>query len=120
MQDIPLTYYKRVILWNIVGNHQVASLKEASVCLRLIEKLRLSDEEARDSKFRQTPIGFEWSLPGDNFGNRMVGLEQDEAAALTAAIEAHQPVRVSDAVWMLPLTEQLKEPQLKGEPAYAT
>lgn len=107
MQQIPLTFYERIILWNLCGAHQVGSLKEASVYLRLIEKLRPTDEESRETGLRMTEQGLQWSMAKENYGNRVISAEDDEARALKAVLEGQRSVRVSDAQWMLKLTELL-------------
>jgi hypothetical protein len=106
MQSIPVTFYERVLLWNLTGNHQVQSLRDASVYLRLIEKLRPSDEEMREAQFVQEGQGFRWSVPERGYGDRTVELEDTEAAALRTAIEGAQNIRVNDAAWMQRIADQ--------------
>lgn len=115
MQQVPLTFYERFILWNLCGNHQVANLKEAAVYLRLIERLRPSDEEMRETRFTGDGRNFQWQLPREGYGNLVAALEDEEAKALAAVIEGAQPVRVNDAVWMLRLTASMRpEPAMRA------
>ena len=114
MTTAPLTFYERVILWNLCGGHQVANLREAATYIRVIDKLRPQDAEKKESQFKITDRGFNWFLPHDNYGNRVVELEDDEAAALVAVMEAQQNIRVSDAEWMLRLTELLHREPVKA------
>ena len=103
----PLTYYERVMCWNWCGLQQVASLREAATYIRLIEKLRPTDAEMRETQFATTEQGFKWNVPQHGYGNKVVNLEDSEAEALKATLEAQQNIRVSDAEWMLRLTESL-------------
>lgn len=113
MQNLSLTYYQRITLWQLVGAHPAPSLKEASVYLRIIEKLRLTDAEMLGSQFVQEQGRFSWRLPDPEYGTRTVELENEEAKALVAAMEAPAPVRVSDAEWMLKVIEELQELSVK-------
>jgi hypothetical protein len=113
MQNLDLNYYQRIILWTILGSHQVTTLKDASVYLRLIEKIRLNDGEMLASQFVQDQGRMSWSLPVAGYGDRTVELETDEAKALVAAMEAPSPgLKVNDAGWMLKMVEDLNaQPQ---------
>jgi hypothetical protein len=108
MQSLPLNYYQRIMLWQLVGAHPVSSLKESSVYLRIIEKLRLTDSEMLATQFVQDVGRFSWRLPEQGYGDRTVELENEEAKALVTAMEAPAPVRVSDADWMIKVLEDLK------------
>ena len=106
MQSLTLPFYQRVFLWNVIGNHAAPNLKEASVGLRVIEKLRLTDEEQLESEFAVNGQQYGWKLPDPDYGTKTVDLETDEGKALAAAIEA-APTRVMDAVWLQPIVDQL-------------
>lgn len=109
MQAADITYYQRVILWLMIGSHQAANLREASTYLRIIEKVRLTDQETRDSQFLQLESGqCSWRLPAPGYGDKCVELEDSEATALIAAIETASPVKVIDAAWMERLISALK------------
>lgn len=109
MQNLSLNFYQRIMLWQLVGNHPAPSLKEASVYLRIIEKLRLTDTEMMATQFVQDSGRFSWRLPEQGYGDRTVELENEEAKALAAAMEAPAPVRVTDAEWMLRVVGELHE-----------
>ena len=51
MESLNVTYYQRIILWGQVGNYEAPNLNETAVFLRLIEKLRLTDQETLDTEF---------------------------------------------------------------------
>jgi hypothetical protein len=108
MQSLSLNYYQRIMLWQLVGAHPVSSLKESSVYLRIIEKLRLTDTEMLATQFMQDAGRFSWRLPEQGYGDKVLELENEEAKALVAAMEAPAPVRVSDAEWMVRVVEELK------------
>jgi hypothetical protein len=105
MQALHLTYYQRVILWNHLGSIQVEKLREASIYLRLIEKLRLTDQEITETQFVMEGPRFSWRLPEADYGSRTVEFEDEEMQALAGALEKVQGVRVNDAQWMLKLVE---------------
>lgn len=108
MQSLDLKFYQRVYLWSTVGNHSAPNLKEAAVFLRIIEKLRLTDQEQRETEFGTNGDRHVWKNPAPDYGSKTVELEDEEARALAAAIEA-APLRVNDAVWLDPLVKQMKE-----------
>jgi hypothetical protein len=108
MQSIFLTYYQRVILWNMVGAHQAQNIKEADVYLRVLGKIRLTDRETTESKFIAVQGAFSWNLPSAGYGDKDIELEDSEAAALITAVESFSPVRVNDAEWMQRVVTLLK------------
>jgi hypothetical protein len=108
MQNLSLNFYQRIMLWQLVGAYPAPSLKEASVYLRIIEKLRLTDSEMMATQFMQDQGRFSWRLPEAGYGDRVVERENEEAKALLTAMEAPAPVRVSDADWMLKVVDELK------------
>jgi len=109
MTSVSLTYYQRVMLWNLIGAAKAPSLKEASVYLRVMEKIRLTDQESAESQFLSDNNGVSWRLPSPGYGNKTVELEESEVKALTTAIEAAPEIRVADAEWMIKVLEQAKE-----------
>jgi len=119
MQSIPLTYYQRLILWNICGSHAAPSLREAAIFLRLIDKLRLSDTESRESQFSTDNNRFAWKLPKAGYGDKVFELEDSDCVALASAIDASTPVRVVDADWLEKLVTRLlntPKPDPKPDP----
>ncbi len=107
MQKLTVNFYQRVMLWQMIGGHPTKSIKEASVHLRVIEKIRLTDKEMLTSQFFQENERSTWKLPDINYGVKNLELETDEAKALIETLEAPAPVRVSDAQWMLKLVDEL-------------
>lgn len=105
MQSIFVTYYQRVMLWNNLGAITVEKLRDAAVYLRMIEKLRLTDQEITETQFVVDGPRFSWRLPFPEYGSCMVEFEDEEVKALADAIEKMQGIRVSDAEWMLKLVE---------------
>lgn len=110
MLNLKLEFYQRVYLWNTIGNHNAPSLKEASVFLRIIEKVRLSDQEQRDTGFGIVEGRYGWNPPSPDYGLKAVELEDEEAKALATALEA-SPLRVNDALWLDPLVKELQREQ---------
>jgi hypothetical protein len=113
MQSLSLAYYQRVMLWNMIGNYSAPNLKEASVYLRIIEKIRLSDIEQVETEFTSTGNQYGWKLPAPSYGNCVVDLENEEAKALATAIESATPVRVIDAEWLSNMVAELRHPVLE-------
>ena len=101
------------MLWNVVGGHNAKSVKEASVYIRLLEKIRLSDTESADSSFKMVGMQFSWNLPEAGYGDKVIELENDEAKALIDVIESIPSIKVSDAEWMLKVINdiQVEEPK---------
>ena len=109
MQSLLVTYYQRVMLWNMVGAFQVSSLSAASVYLRLIEKLRLTDQEVTETQFVMDGPRFSWKLPKDNFGDKTIELENSEGDALIKMLEdGPAPIRISDVSWMKKIVATLQ------------
>src|SRR5262245_54214860 len=116
MISVHVNFYQRICLWNICGNAQVGNLKDAAPYLRLIEKLRPSDEEMMETQFRmEERMGYVWRAPSAGYGDRDIELEADEQARLTEALENQQQVKVADAAWQFKLLDQIK-PAAKPEP----
>jgi hypothetical protein len=108
MQSLDLKFFQRVYLWNLIGSHTAPSLKEAAVFLRIIEKIRLTDAEQRETEFGAVNERYLWKSPSPDYGGKTVEFEDEEAKALAAVIEA-APLRVNDAVWLEPLVKQITE-----------
>jgi|SRR5215472_14248523 len=111
MQSLFLTYYQRLILWNMVGTHTAPNLKETAVFLDIIKKIRLTDQEAKESQYVNDGQRFLWRLPSEGYGDRIFELESAEAEALAKAIEAATPIRVIDAEWLAAVVGQLRAEQ---------
>jgi hypothetical protein len=93
----------------MIGGHNAQNLKEADIYLRILGKVRLSDEETTESQFMISGQGsFSWKLPSNGYGDKTVELENAEAAALTTAIESCSPVRINDAEWLGKVVSHLK------------
>jgi hypothetical protein len=73
------------------GNHNAANLREASVFLRIIEKLRLTEQEQREIEFTSNGQSYNWKPQLNGYATKSVELESDEAKALAAAIELGYP-----------------------------
>src|SRR5262245_16253509 len=108
MTQIHLNFYQRVTLWSLIGNYQARNLKETSVFLRVLDKVRPNDEEMREAQFVADGSQFRWRLPDVNYGDRDLDLEKEEAEGLASALESQQGVRVADAAWMFAPLDQLK------------
>ena len=68
--------------------------------LRIMEKIRITDDEQRETGFSLVGQQYTWKPMPEDYGRRDVPLEAEEAKALTAAIELASPLRVADAVWL--------------------
>jgi hypothetical protein len=113
MQTITLTFPQRLILWNMVGNHNATSLKDASVYLRILDKVRLTDQEQVETGFTIVGQQYSWRQMPNGYGTMDINLEVDEAKALSTAIETATPVRVADAAWLAELVTALAHPKLE-------
>jgi hypothetical protein len=110
LKDFSVNWYQRISLWSRIGSIPAPTLKEASVFLRILDKVRPTDEESKVAKLTATNNGYAWSqLPSIEYGSRQVELEDEEAKSLADALDTHpQPVLVADAAWMLLLLERLR------------
>ena len=109
MKIIPINWYERMVLWSRVGSMQAPNLQQAHVCLRILGKLRPSEEEVKVANLEMTEGNFRWRLPSVEYGSLQLELEDDECKALADGLDNHpQPVMVSDAAWMLELLEKLR------------
>jgi len=115
MTSLSLTYYQRVMLWNLIGATNAPSLKEASVYLRVMEKIRLTDQEATESQFFSENGTINWKLPKPDYGSGEFRLEEGEAKALMEVIEKASPIRVLDAEWLERLVEQCRSNTLAAQ-----
>jgi len=113
MQSIFLSYYHRLMLWTLTGSHSVERLADAAVLLRVIEKVRLTDEESITTEFRANGSQIAWKLPEAGYGDKLVEFENEEARALAGVIEGARGVRVSDAEWLMKTLEKLQQPAAK-------
>src|SRR6516162_7418314 len=100
MQQLFVTYYQRVMLWNMIGSHTVPTLDAAATFLRLLEKIRLSDQEVTESQMVMEAGNFTWKQPSQGYGDRLLDLENQEAEALAALIREVKGVRIQDALWL--------------------
>lgn len=110
MKEIKVNFYQRITIWMMLGNHQCRNLKETSTFLRLHDKLRLTDDEMRDTQFVLDGMQYRWRLPSMDYGERTVELADDEATALVQAFDAVEGVRVTDAFWINALIDPLRPP----------
>lgn len=121
MKNISLNWYQRISLWARVGSMQTPTLKEASVCLRILDKIRPKEEEVQATKLTITEANYRWTLPDIDYGSVKLELEDEEANALANGLDNHpQPVMVADAAWMLELLSRLRaddKPQQEVIPA---
>jgi hypothetical protein len=109
MTHIHLSFYERLGIANIVGQHQVPRLREAAILLRILEKVRITDTEMSEAQFKA--VGSDqvsWRVPSPRYGERDVALEAEEAQALAQVFDAVENIRVSDAAWICRLADSLR------------
>jgi hypothetical protein len=107
MRNLTLNYYERVQLWNLIGAHKAPRLREAAVLLRCIEKVRPSDEEARETQLTLDRTQMSWRTPAPGYGEREIAFEDEEAAALVGVLDTLEGVRVADWAWIVPIAAAL-------------
>ena len=108
MTDIRLSFYERISIWNLIGNYQAPRLKDVAVLLRVMEKVRPTDKEMEEAQLVQKDSQMSWQIPRPGYGDRMVALEAEEAAALAQVFDSIENVRVSDGAWICRLMESLQ------------
>lgn len=108
MTHVHLTFYERLSIANIVGQHQVPRLREAAILLRVFEKVRITDAEMQETSFKAVNSDqVSWKVPSPQYGERDIALEAEEAAALAQVLDAIENIRVSDAAWICRLADSL-------------
>jgi len=101
MTHIQMNFYQRVMIWNLIGAHKVPRMLEAAPFLRVIEKVRLMDEEVTQSQYINDDGRISWQLPESGYGSKAIELEQEEIKAIASAAEQSQiPILVRDAEWI--------------------
>ena len=90
-------------------------MKDASTYLRILDKIRPSDEEKALCNFKATDTGCSWKQDLElNFGNKQLDLEDEEAEAIIKSLETDNniaQISIRDASWMCELVEDLKNPK---------
>lgn len=110
MKTVFVSWYERIALWARIGTVQAPSLKEADVYLRIIEKLRPTDTERRETNLKAVGSGYEWKPDLGSYGDKVIELEDEEAEALITGLENHpSPVFISEAAWIRRITNDLKQ-----------
>ncbi len=109
MTSVELNWYERVVLWMRIGAMPAPSMMEAHKLLRIIEKVRPTDQEQEETKLTIEGLNYRWTLPFHRYGDKKIELENEEAKALADGLDNHPlSVLVSDAAWMLKLIAQLR------------
>ncbi|HNY39480.1 MAG TPA: hypothetical protein PKJ41_03765 [Bryobacteraceae bacterium] len=111
MKTTTLNFYERIALAALVGA-QGGRTAELSTFLRIYEKVRISEEERGATDLVQQGDRVEWKLPSPAFGTRSVGLEQEEAEALSGIIEDFlstvEKITVEEVAWRRRVVGDLK------------
>ena len=108
MQSVELTFYERIILWNMVGSQSAGNLKEAVILYGVLQRIRPTDTEMLDTEYVANQSGSSWKLPSRGYGDITLELDGEQAPLLARMLEMPQPVRVNDAPWLQWLVERLK------------
>lgn len=116
MMSINFNWYERIVLWMRIGAMPVPNINAANVFLRILDKLRPSEQEQQDTKLSIEGLNYRWVLPHHQYGDKQIEFENEEAKALADGLDNHpMEVRVSDAAWMLRLLAQLRAPVAVAE-----
>src|SRR5215467_13659393 len=118
---VTLSFYSRVMLSQIIGNYPAANLKQASVYIRILDKMRITDPEVAATGMVVKDSRIHWELPTPDYGDKEVSFEIEEAAAIVVALDnSPLPIKIGDAVWMTKLVDDLSpKPVLVGAPELA-
>lgn len=116
MTKLTINFHQRMGLWLRLGSAQVPSLREASVLIRIMERIRPIEPELKEVKYKQEGGQISYLLPEPTYGTMYYDFENDETEQLIECLNNHkQPFRIDEAAWMLALIKDLEE-QLNVEP----
>lgn len=109
MKRISLTGLERIKLEGIIGAQRVSDISSLSVLYNLREKIRLNDEERRTLAPRRLPDGRELfdRTAVEQMPERIIDLEDFEAARLKEVFEGWSEWTVDDWKWVEPLSKKL-------------
>ena len=91
--------YEQIVTAEIVGQ-QEGRLADISAYLRILDKIRITDEERKSSKMEVADGQLRWQLPSQSFGSSQVMLEDQEARRLSDLLENWPKVTIRDVAWI--------------------
>ena len=110
MKTTTLSFYERIVITEIVGQ-QEGRLADISAYLRILDKIRISDEERKESSLEVQDGQLRWQLPSTDFGTREVHLEDEEVRRLVQLLETWPKVTIRDAAWIGRVVSELRAEQ---------
>ena len=115
MTQVTINFHQRLGLWMRIGTAQVPSLRDAATLIRVLERIRPTEEEMKKVNYKQDKTTVEYTLPDLSYGVKTYEFEDEESRRLIDTLNGHQnPFRIDEAAWMLALIEDL-ENQMKSE-----
>lgn len=89
----------------MISNHNAENLIAASNYLRVLEKIRPTDEESRETQLISSGPNMQWRLPYQFYGDKDVEFEDVEVESIQKVINTASPIRVFDAEWLQKLVK---------------
>ena len=107
MKTTTLNFYERIVTAEIVGQ-QEGRLADISAYLRILDKIRITEEERKSSNMEVADGQLRWQLPSQDFGSSQVMLEDQEARRLSDLLENWPKVTIRDVAWIERVVSDLK------------
>lgn len=107
MKTTTLNFYERIVLGEIIGQ-QEGRLADIAVYLKILDKVRLSEQERKESQMKVDDGQLKWMLPEAEYGMIVAEFEDEEARRLAQLLESWPKVTIRDAGWIGRVSAELK------------
>ena len=108
MKNTTLNFYERIRTLDILGV-QEARLAEVAIYLRIIDKIRFTEDEEKAAKLKRNESSVQWELPNPEYGTITAQLEDVEAEKLLGLLQSWPHISTRDAKWILRVVDDLKK-----------
>jgi len=103
MKNITLNFWQRVGLMNVLGA-ATGPLAKITALTRVYEAVRLTDEEMQQVQIQDLGNGRSALMPpSPEWGTKTIEIEDADAKAVLAEIEAYSAFQISDMAWVNPI-----------------
>jgi hypothetical protein len=83
-------------------------LTDISTYLRILDEIRITDQERETSNLQVQDGQLRWQLPAADFGTREIQFEDEEARRLSDLLETWPKVTIRDVAWIERVVSDLK------------
>jgi hypothetical protein len=113
MKTTTLNFYERIVTAEIVGQ-QEGRLADISAYLRILDKIRITEEERKSSNMEVADGQLRWQIPSQDIGSSQVMLEDQEARRLSDLFENWPKVTIRDVAWIERVVANLRSERRTG------